>query len=49
MTNQHPETIKFKKVSQSRDILRRFLKNRPAIGGMIILCLLLICLSAAVF
>ena len=42
MTNQHPETIKFKKVSQSRDILRRFLKNRPAIGGMIILCLLLI-------
>ena len=42
MTNQHTEAVKFKKVSQSRDILRRFLKNRPAIGGMVILCLLLI-------
>ena len=42
MTNQHTEAVKFKKVSQSRDILRRFLKNRPAIGGMAILCLLLI-------
>ncbi|HIU43951.1 MAG TPA: ABC transporter permease [Candidatus Ventrousia excrementavium] len=42
MTNQHTEAVKFRKVSQSRDILRRFLKNRPAIGGMVILCLLLI-------
>ena len=42
MTNQHTEAVKFKKVSQSRDILRRFLKNSPAIGGMVILCLLLI-------
>lgn len=42
MTKQETEGVSFKKRSQSRDILHRFFKNRPAIGGMIILIIMLV-------
>lgn len=42
MTKQETGSVRFKKRSQSRDVLRRFFKNRPAIGGMVILLAMLI-------
>ena len=42
MTKQETGSVRIKKRSQSRDVLRRFFKNRPAIGGMVILLAMLI-------
>lgn len=42
MSEQIHTEFSFKKGSQSKDIIRRFLKNKPAIAGMVILASLLI-------